>query len=156
MAVMNAFFTDSLRFRQTTRNIAKNTFWSPPEASDVRSLAGGKGSGRGRPEQNWLDCLADDLEEFGNTVDSAEDDPRTFGVDRSSERRGWMGYRRTRGGTRRPADWGRPNGTGKNTAHQRRPPNRGGGAGDGYRGLQEWDGWDQTAWYAPDLECTLW
>jgi len=47
------------------------------------SLAEGEDPRWGRPEQNWLNCLADDLEEFGATHGSTEGEQRTFGVDRA-------------------------------------------------------------------------
>ena len=43
-------------------------------------LIGGEDPGKGRPEQNWLDCLKDDFQAFGaTTVDSG----LTFGVGRA-------------------------------------------------------------------------
>ena len=38
--------------------------------------------GKGRPEQNWLDCLNDDFQAFGSTDDSTVDNRLTVGVDR--------------------------------------------------------------------------
>ena len=39
--------------------------------------------GKGRPEQDWLDCLKDDFQSFGATDDSKVDNRLTFGVDRA-------------------------------------------------------------------------
>ena len=46
-------------------------------------LVGGKDPGKGRPEQNWMDCLKDDFQEFGATDGSTVDNRLTFGVDRA-------------------------------------------------------------------------
>ena len=40
-------------------------------------------SGKGRPEQNWMDCLKDDFQAFGATDGSTVDNRLTFGVDRA-------------------------------------------------------------------------
>ena len=92
-------------------------------------LVRGEDPGKGRPEQNWMDCLKDDFQAFGATDDSTR-----WTTGSHSEltepygplRRRWtMGRRGTRGccrerksswppGTRkkrRPADDVRPNGT---------------------------------------------
>ena len=45
-------------------------------------LAGGEDPGKGRPEQNWLDCLKDDFQAFGATDGSTVDNRLTFGNDR--------------------------------------------------------------------------
>ena len=91
-------------------------------------LVGGEDQGKGRPEQNWMDCLKDDFQAFGATDRSTVDNRLTFGVDRAVwtlARRWTMGRRGTREccrerksswppGTRkkrRPADDVRPNGT---------------------------------------------
>ena len=39
--------------------------------------------GKGRPEQNWMDCLKDDFQAFGATDGSTVDNRLTFGVDRA-------------------------------------------------------------------------
>ena len=41
-------------------------------------LVGGEDPGKGRPEQNWMDCLKDVFQAFGAT-----DNRLTFGVDRA-------------------------------------------------------------------------
>ena len=46
-------------------------------------LVGGKDPGKGRPEQNWMDCLQDDFQAFGATDGSTMDNRLTFGVDRA-------------------------------------------------------------------------
>ena len=46
-------------------------------------LVGGEGPGKGRPEQNWMDCLKDDFQAFGATDGSTVDSRLTFGVDRA-------------------------------------------------------------------------
>ena len=63
---------------QTTRRV-------PPEAADGRktSRGGGGDPGKGRPEQNWLDCLKDDFQVFGATDGSTVVNRFTFGVNRA-------------------------------------------------------------------------
>ena len=46
-------------------------------------LVGGEDPGKGRPEQNWTDCLKDDFQAFGATGGSTVDNRFTFGVDRA-------------------------------------------------------------------------
>ena len=46
-------------------------------------LVGGEDTGKGRPEQNWMDCLKDDFQAFGATDGSTVDNRLTFGVDRT-------------------------------------------------------------------------
>ena len=46
-------------------------------------LVGGEAPGKGRPEQNWMDCLKDDFQAFGVTDGSTVDNRLTFGVDRA-------------------------------------------------------------------------
>ena len=46
-------------------------------------LVGGEDSGKGRPEQNWIDCLKDEFQAFGATDGSTVDNRLTFGVDRA-------------------------------------------------------------------------
>ena len=46
-------------------------------------LVGGEDPGKGRPEQNWMDCLKDDFQAFGATDGSTADNRLTFGVDRT-------------------------------------------------------------------------
>ena len=46
-------------------------------------LVGGENPGKGRPEQNWIDCLKDDFEAFGATDGSTVGNRLTFGVDRA-------------------------------------------------------------------------
>ena len=46
-------------------------------------LVGGEDPGKGRPEQNWMDCLKDDLQAFGATGSSTVNNRLTFGVDRA-------------------------------------------------------------------------
>ena len=46
-------------------------------------LVGGEDPGKGRPEQNWMDCLKDDFQAFGATYGSTVDNRLTFGVDRA-------------------------------------------------------------------------
>ena len=63
-------------------------------------LVGGEDPGKGRPEQNWMDCLKDDFQAFGATDGSTVDNRLTFGVDRAVwtlRRRLTMGRRGTRG-----------------------------------------------------------
>ena len=48
-----------------------------------RKLVGGEDPGKGRPEQNWMDCLKDDFQAFGATDCSTVDNRLTFGVDRA-------------------------------------------------------------------------
>ena len=61
---------------QTTRR-------APPEAADGRKTSRGEDPGKGRPEQNWLDCLKDDFQAFGTTDGSMVDNRLTFGVDKA-------------------------------------------------------------------------
>ena len=42
----------------------------------------GKDPGKGRPEQNWLDCFEENFQAFGATDGSTVDNLLTFGVDR--------------------------------------------------------------------------
>ena len=46
-------------------------------------LVGGEDSGKGHPEQNWMDCLKDDFQAFGATDGSTMDNRLTFVVDRA-------------------------------------------------------------------------
>ena len=46
-------------------------------------LVGGEDPGKGRPEQNWMDCLKNDFQAFGATDGSTVDNRLTFGVDRA-------------------------------------------------------------------------
>ena len=46
-------------------------------------LVGGEDPGKGRPEQNWMDCFKDDFQAFGATDGSTVDNRLTFGVDRA-------------------------------------------------------------------------
>ena len=46
-------------------------------------LLGGEDPGKGRPEQNWLNCLKDDFQAFGATDGSTVGNRLTFGVDRA-------------------------------------------------------------------------
>ena len=46
-------------------------------------LVGGEDPGKGRPEQNWMDCLKDDFQTFGATDGSTVDNRLTFRVDRA-------------------------------------------------------------------------
>ena len=46
-------------------------------------LVGGEDPGKGRPEQNWVDCFKDDFQAFGATDGSTVDNRLTFGVDRA-------------------------------------------------------------------------
>ena len=46
-------------------------------------LVEGEDPGKGRPEQNWMDCLKDDFQAFGATDGSTVDNRLTFGVDRA-------------------------------------------------------------------------
>ena len=46
-------------------------------------LVGGEDPGKGRPEQNWMDCLKDDFQAFGAIDGSTVDNRLTFGVDRA-------------------------------------------------------------------------
>ena len=48
-----------------------------------RKLVGGEDPGKGRPGQNWMDCLKDDFQAFGATDGSTVDNRLTFGVDRA-------------------------------------------------------------------------
>ena len=63
----------------------QTTCRAPPEAADGRktSRAGGEDPGKGRPEQNWLDCLKGDFQAFGATDGSTVDNRLTFGVNRA-------------------------------------------------------------------------
>ena len=47
------------------------------------NLVGGEDPGKGRPEQNWMDCLKDDFQAFGATDGSTVDNRLIFGVDRA-------------------------------------------------------------------------
>ena len=44
------------------------------------TMAGGKNQGRGRPENNWAQCLADDLRDLKATEGSTESSPLLFGI----------------------------------------------------------------------------
>ena len=46
-------------------------------------LVGEEDPGKGRPEQNWMDCFKDDFQAFGATDGSTVDNWLTFGVDRA-------------------------------------------------------------------------
>ena len=46
-------------------------------------LVGGEDPGKGRPEQNWMNCLKDDFQALGATDGSTVDNRLTFGVDRA-------------------------------------------------------------------------
>ena len=46
-------------------------------------LVRGGDPGKGRPEQNWMDCLKDDFQAFEATDGSTVDNRLTFGVDRA-------------------------------------------------------------------------
>ena len=46
-------------------------------------LVGGEDPGKGRPEQNCMDCLKDDFQAFGATDGSTVDNRLAFGVDRA-------------------------------------------------------------------------
>ena len=46
-------------------------------------LVGRENPGKGRPEQDWMDCLKDDFQAFGATDGSTVDNRLTFGVDRA-------------------------------------------------------------------------
>ena len=91
-------------------------------------LVGGGDLGKGRPEQNCMDCLKDDFQAFGATDGSTVDNRLTFGVDRAvwtlaakmDDRAPWhKGCCRERKSSwppgtrkkRKPADDVRPNGT---------------------------------------------
>ena len=46
-------------------------------------LVGGEDPGKGRPKQNWLDCLKDAFQAFGATDGSTVDNRLPFGVNRA-------------------------------------------------------------------------
>ena len=46
-------------------------------------LVEGEDPGKGRPEQNWLDCLKDDFQAVGATDGSTVDNRFTFGVNKA-------------------------------------------------------------------------
>ena len=48
-----------------------------------RKLVGGEDSGKGSPEQNWMDCLKDDFQTFGTTDGSTVDNRLTFEIVRA-------------------------------------------------------------------------
>ena len=54
----------------------------PKRVMDVK-LVGGEDRGKGRPEQNCMDCLKDDFQAFGATDGSTVDNRLAFGVDRA-------------------------------------------------------------------------
>ena len=54
-----------------------------PERLVDGKLVGGGDPGKGRPEQNWMNCLKDDFQAFGATDGSTVDNRLTFGVDRA-------------------------------------------------------------------------
>ena len=61
----------------------QTTCRAPPEAADGRKTSrggGGEDPGKGRPEQNWLDCLKGDFQAFGATDGFTVDNRLTFGV----------------------------------------------------------------------------
>ena len=45
------------------------------------TMAGGVNQGRGRPEKNWAQCLADDVRVFEATKGSTDSSPLLFGVE---------------------------------------------------------------------------
>ena len=55
----------------------------PKRLMDRKLVGGGEDPGKGRREQNWLDCLKDDFQAFGATYGSTVDKRLTFGVDRA-------------------------------------------------------------------------
>ena len=55
----------------------------PPKRLMDGKLVGREDSGKGRPEQNLLDCLKDNFQAFGATDGSTVDNWRIFGVDRA-------------------------------------------------------------------------
>ena len=54
----------------------------PKQLMDEK-LVRGEDPGKGRPEQNWLDCRKDDFQAFGATDGSTVDNRLTFGVNRA-------------------------------------------------------------------------
>ena len=56
---------------------------APPKGADGRKTSRGEDPGKGRPEQNLMDCLKDDFQAFGATDSSTVDNRLTFGVDRA-------------------------------------------------------------------------
>ena len=55
----------------------------PKRLMDGKLVGGGEDPGKGRPEQNWMDCLKNDFQAFGATDGSTVDNRLTFGVDRA-------------------------------------------------------------------------
>ena len=45
------------------------------------TMAGGVNPGRGRPEKNWAQCLADDIRVFKATKGSTDSSPVLFGAE---------------------------------------------------------------------------
>ena len=45
------------------------------------TLPGGENPGPGRPENNWAQCLADDIRVFQATEESTDSSPLLFGVE---------------------------------------------------------------------------
>ena len=58
-------------------------------------MASGVNSGRGRPETNWAQCLADDIRVFEATEGSAESSRLIFGVETVLYGRGNLSRART-------------------------------------------------------------
>ena len=88
-----AKMVDEVPWRKGVLQGAENfmTFWHKEEEEASRRRATKRDSesstteitGKGRPEQNWLDCLKDDFQAFGATDGSTVDNRLTFGVNRA-------------------------------------------------------------------------
>ena len=63
--------------------VARQPAGRPPKRLMDDKLVGGEDPGKGRPEQNWMDCLKDDFQAFGATDGSTVANRLTFGVDRA-------------------------------------------------------------------------
>ena len=64
------------------RAMARQTAGRLPKRPMDGKLVGEEDPGKGRPEQNWMDCLKDVFQAFGATDGSTMDNRLTFGVGR--------------------------------------------------------------------------
>ena len=78
--VVRSFFIPRLLFAGA---MARQPAGRLPKRLMDGKLVGGEDPGKGRPEQNWMDCLKDDFQAFGATDGSTVDNRLTFGVDRA-------------------------------------------------------------------------
>ena len=61
--------------------VQRTTNERPTPRLMFRTIAGGENPGPGRPENNWAQCLADDLRVFQATEGSTESSPVLFGIE---------------------------------------------------------------------------